>query len=171
MTTGAPPEQGPPPEARDAHPVPSPEPPPAPPGSASAPDAERTPLGILLWFGWAFVLLAMTGLLLPQIIGFVDFSEKAPFSLLGIFMMLELALVIFGVTVALQRKRIGWRFAIGISLLPIPILAGLPPALFHFPQEAASGWYAIFVPVGLLLSVALVALLLRPAARAYFSED
>jgi hypothetical protein len=132
---------------------------------------ERTPPGVLLWFAWAFVLLAMTGLLLPQIIEFVDFSANAPFSLLGIFMMLELALVIFGVTVALQRKKIGWRFAIGISLLPIPILAGLPPALFHFPQEAASGWYGIFVPVGLILSVLLTVLLLRPAARAYFSED
>lgn len=159
--------------------VTNPEPREGRPAAATEPDEtptqdappERTPLGVLLWFCWAFVLLAMTGLLLPQIINFVDFSEKAPFSLLGIFMMLELALVIFGVTVALQRKRIGWRFAVGISLLPIPILAGLPPALFKFPQEAASGWYAIFVPVGLVLSALLVALLLRPAARAYFSED
>jgi hypothetical protein len=141
------------------------------PEPADAPGSEPTPLGVLIWFGWAFLLLAITGLLLPQIIAFVDFSERAPFSLLGIFMMLELALVIFGVTVALQRKKIGWRFAVGISLLPVPILAGLPPALFHFPQAAASGWYAIFVPVGLVLSVLLVVLLLRPAARAYFSED
>lgn len=130
-----------------------------------------TPIGVLIWFGWAFLLLGITGLLLPRIIAFVDFSSKAPFSLLGIFMMAELALVIFGVTVALQRKRIAWRFAIGISLLPVPILAGLPPALFDFPRDAAAGWYALFVPIGLVVSGVLIALLLRQAARAYFDEE
>jgi hypothetical protein len=145
-------------------------------GPERTPDAERdeqppTPIGVLVWFGWAFVLLAITGLLLPRIIAFVDFSSKAPFSILGIFMMAELALVIFGVTVALQRKRVAWRFAIGISLLPVPILAGLPPALFDFPRGAASGWYALFIPIGLVLSAVLLILLLRPAARAYFDEE
>jgi hypothetical protein len=132
---------------------------------------ERTPLGVLLWFGWAFVLLAITGLLLPKIIDFVDFSTRAPFSLLGIFMMGELALVIFGITVALQRKRIAWRTAVLISFLPVPILAGLPPALLAFTREAATGWYTLFIPVGLVLSAVLVGLLLRRSARAYFSED
>ncbi len=145
-------------------------------GPEGTPEAGReeeppTPIGVLVWFGWAFVLLAITGLLLPRIIAFVDFSSKAPFSVLGIFMMAELALVIFGVTVALQRKRVAWRFAIGISLLPVPILAGLPPALFDFPREAASGWYALFIPIGLVLSAVLLILLLRPAARAYFDEE
>jgi hypothetical protein len=136
------------------------------------PPAEApTPIGVLLWFGWAIILLAVTGLLLPRIIAFVDFSEKAPFSLLGIFMMAELALVIFGLTVALQRKRIAWRFAVGIALLPIPILAGLPPAVLAMPRAAATGWYALFIPVGLLLSAILVFALLRPSARTYFSED
>jgi hypothetical protein len=130
-----------------------------------------TPIGVLVWFGWAFLLLGITGLLLPRIIAFVDFSDRAPFSLLGIFMMAELALVIFGVTVALQRKRIAWRFAVGISLLPVPILAGLPPALFDFPRQAAAGWYALFVPIGLVLTAALIVLLLRPPARAYFDEE
>jgi cyanate permease len=137
-----------------------------------APDArERTPFGVLLWFGWALTLLAISGLLLPQIIAFVDFSERAPFSLLGIFMMAELAIVIFGVTVALQRKRIAHRFALGISLLPVPILAGLPPALLHMASDAAAGWYVLTIPLGLVLSIALVIGLLRPAARAYFTED
>src|SRR6266566_5017 len=108
-------------------------------------DEERTPLGVLLWFGWAFILLAITGVLLPKIIDFVDFSPRAPFSLLGIFMMAELALVIFGITVALQRKRIAWRMAVLISFL--------------------------FVPIGLVISAVLVGLLLRRSARAYFSED
>ena len=134
------------------------------------PAAERTPIGVLLWFGWAFGLLVVTGLLLPRIVGFVDFSERAPFSLLGIFMMLELALVLFGVTVALQRKRIAHRFALAIALLPAPILAGLPPAVLGMPAEAALGWALLFVPVGIVVSVTLVALLLRPRARAYFSE-
>lgn len=132
--------------------------------------SERTPWGVLLWFGWAFGLLAITGLLLPRIIGFVDFSERAPFSLLGIFMMLELALVLFGITVALQRKRIAHRFALGISALPVPILAGLPPLLLGMSGSAVVGWYALLVPAGLLLSAVLLVGLLRPGARAYFSE-
>jgi hypothetical protein len=131
---------------------------------------ERTPLGVLLWFVWAFVLLLGTGLLLPRIVSFVDFSPKAPFSLLGIFMMVELAAVLFGLTVALQRKRIAHKFAIGIAALAAPILAGLPPALLKMPPEAASGWAILFVPIGVIISAVLIVLLLRPAARAYFSE-
>lgn len=144
-----------------------------PDAGAEAPAAEeaRTPIGVLLWFGWSFLLLGITGLLLPRIIDFTDFSERAPFSLLGIFMMAELAVVIFGITVALQRKRIAWRFAMFIALLPAPILAGLPPALLAFGTDAAAGWYVLFVPIGLVLTAVLVFLLLRPGARAYFAED
>ena len=129
-----------------------------------------TPIGVLLWFGWAFGLLAVTGLALPRIVSFIDFSERAPFSILGIFMMVELALVLFGITVALQRKRIARRFAIGIALLPVPILAGLPPVLFDMPTTAANGWFALMAPIGALVSLALVIGLTRPAARGYFSE-
>jgi hypothetical protein len=129
-----------------------------------------TPLSVKLWFAWAFALLAVTGLLMGRIVEFIDFSERAPFSLLGIFMMIELAVVLFGITVALQRKRIGHRFAIVIALLPVPILAGLPPVLLDMPAQAANGWYVVTVPLGILVSVGLVIALLRPAARAYFSE-
>ncbi|MEX0625156.1 MAG: hypothetical protein WD402_01280 [Chloroflexota bacterium] len=142
----------------------------------SAPDREPSPptpmpIGVRLWFIWAFVLLAGTGILLPRIIEFVDFSERAPFSLLGIFMMLELAALLFAITVAMQRKRIGHRFAIGIAILAAPMLAGLPPIVLDFPPEAVAGWQALFIPVGLLISVVLVMALLRPGSRAYFSED
>lgn len=129
------------------------------------------PLSVRLWFVWAFILLAITGLLMGRIVEFIDFSERAPFSILGIFMMVELALVLFGITVALQRKRIAHRFAIGIALLPVPVLAGLPPALLDFPPDAANGWYALVVPIGALVSIALLAGLLRSPARAWFSED
>jgi hypothetical protein len=129
------------------------------------------PVGVRLWFVWAFALLAGTGILLPRIIEFVDFSERAPFSLLGIFMMLELAALLFGITVAMQRKRIGHRFAIGIAILAAPMLAGLPPILLDFPPEAVAGWQALFIPIGLLISAVLVFGLLRPRSRAYFSED
>jgi hypothetical protein len=131
----------------------------------------EAPLPVRLWFVWAFLLLAGTGILLPRIVSFVDFSERAPFSLLGIFMMLELAAVLFGITVALQRKRIAHRFAIGIAALAVPILAGLPPALLELPPASARGWYALTVPLGLLISAVLIAGLLRPPARAWFSED
>ena len=134
------------------------------------PEATPTPLAVRLWFAWAFLLLAITGLLLPRIVEFVDFSERAPFSLLGIFMMLELAVLLFGITVALQRKRIAHRFAIVIAALAAPILAGLPPALIEMPRSAANGWYLIFAPIGLLITAVLIFGLLRPAARAYFSE-
>jgi hypothetical protein len=129
------------------------------------------PWGVRLWFAWAFGLLAGTGILLPRIIEFVDFSERAPFSLLGLFMMFELAAVLFGITVAMQRKRIGHRFAIGIAILAAPILAGLPPLLLDFPRDAVAGWLSLFIPVGLAITLLLVVLLLRPASRAYFSED
>jgi hypothetical protein len=128
------------------------------------------PVAVRLWFVWAFALLAITGLLLGRIVEFIDFSERAPFSLLGIFMMIELALVLFGITVALQRKRIAHRFAIGIALLPVPILAGLPPILLEMPPVAANGWYALTVPIGLLITAGLLVGLLRGSSRGYFSE-
>ena len=128
------------------------------------------PLAVRLWFVVAFVLLALTGLLLGRIVEFIDFSERAPFSLLGIFMMIELAGVLFGITVALQRKRIAYRFAIAIAFLPVPVLAGLPPVLFDFPPTAANGWYLLTVPIGILLTMGLLIGLLRPSTREYFSE-
>ena len=129
------------------------------------------PWGVRIWFAWAFVLLAFSGLLLPRIIEYVDFSERAPFSLLGIFMMAELAAVIFGVTVAMQRKRIAYRFAIGIAIIPAPMLAGLPPILLEFPNDAAAGWQALWIPIGLAITVVLLIALLRRSSRDYFSED
>jgi hypothetical protein len=144
-----------------------------PPDSLPPAEAPRFPMpwGVRLWFAWAFALLAGTGILLPQIIEFVDFSQKAPFSLLGIFMMFVLAALLFGITVAMQRKRIGHRFALGIAILAAPMLAGLPPVLLDFPARATAGWQALFIPVGLAITVLLVVALLRPASRAYFSED
>ena len=128
------------------------------------------PLAVRLWFVVAFSLLAFTGVMLGRIVEFIDFSERAPFSLLGIFVMIELAVVLFGITVALQRKRIGWRFAIGIAFLPMPILAGLPPVLLELPPTAASGWYLLMVPIGALITVGLLIGLLLPGARSWFNE-
>jgi hypothetical protein len=133
-------------------------------------DARQMPFAVRLWFAWAFVLLAITGLLLGRIVEFVDFSPRAPFSLLGIFMMAELAVLLFGITVALQRKRIAHRVALVIAMLAVPILAGLPPPLLDLPSAAAGGWYALFVPLGAAVSIGLVVGLLRPAARGWFSE-
>src|SRR5918994_6421770 len=129
------------------------------------------PLAVRAWFVVAFGLLAITGLLLGRIVEFVDFSERAPFSLLGIFMMIELAALLFGITVALQRKRIAHRFALGIAVLPVPVLAGLPPILLDLPTAAANGWYLLMAPIGLVLTIALVVGLLRPGPRAWFNED
>jgi hypothetical protein len=128
------------------------------------------PLAVRLWFVVAFALLAFTGLLLGRVVEFIDFSERAPFSLLGIFMMIELAAVLFGITAAIQRKRIAWRFAIGIAFLPVPILAGLPPVLLELPSTAAAGWYLLTVPIGLVVTIGLLVGLLREPSRAWFNE-
>jgi uncharacterized membrane protein YhaH (DUF805 family) len=128
------------------------------------------PWSVRLWFGWAFFLLAFTGLFLGRIVEFIDFSARAPFSILGIFMMIELAVVLFGITVALQRKRIAHRFAIVIALLAVPVLAGLPPVLLDLPPAAATGWYVLVVPIGIAISVGLLIGLLRGPARSYFTE-
>ena len=138
---------------------------------SATPHKEPMPRAVRLWFVVAFALLGFTGLLLGRVVEFIDFSERAPFSLLGIFMMVELAAVLFGITAALQRKRIGWRFAIGIAFLPVPILAGLPPVLLDFPSTAAAGWYLLTVPIGLTLTIGLLIGLLRAAAREWFTED
>lgn len=132
---------------------------------------ERAPVAVRLWFGWAFFLLVITGLLLGRIVEFVDFSARAPFSLLGIFMMLEIAALLFGITTALQRKRIAHRFAIGIAALAVPMLAGLPPVLLGLPARAGIGWATLFVPIGLVVSVGLIIGLLRRSSRDWFSEE
>ena len=107
---------------------------------------QRPAFGIVAWFVWVVVLLAITGLLLPQIIAFVDFSERAPFSLLGIVMMAELAVVFFGLTLVLQHKRAGLRLR-HRDLAPAgPILAGLVPVLLDMPPDAAAGWTTLMVP-------------------------
>ncbi len=131
----------------------------------------RPSFGLMTWFVWVGLLLGVTGLLLPRIIAFVDFSEKAPFSLLGLFMMAELAAVLFGLTLVLQHKRAGFGFALGISLLPAPILAGLVPVALAMPAEAAAGWTTLMLPLGAAISVVLIAGLVRPATRSWFTED
>jgi hypothetical protein len=125
----------------------------------------------MAWFVWVALLLGLTGLLLPRIIAFVDFSEKAPFSLLGLFMMAELAAVLFGLTLVLQHKRAGFGFALGISLLPAPILAGLVPVALAMPAEAAAGWTTLMLPLGAAISVVLIAGLARQATRSWFTEN
>ena len=131
----------------------------------------RLALGIVAWFVWVTLLLVITGLLLPQIIAFVDFSERAPFSVVGILMMAELAVVFFGLTLVLQHKRAGFGFAIGISLLPVPILAGLIPLLLAMPPAAAAGWTTLMVPIGLAITALLLFTLTRQPSRAWFTED
>lgn len=142
-------------------------------GMEPAPSATqpRPSFGVIAWFAWVVLLLAVTGLFLPRVIAFVDFSEKAPFSLLGIFMMAELAAVLFGLTLVLQHKRVGLGFALGISILPAPILGGLVPLLLDMPPTAAAGWSTLMLPLGAAISVVLIIGLLRPASRAWFTED
>jgi hypothetical protein len=136
-----------------------------------APSRPRPPLGVIIWYAWAVLLLVITGLLLPKIIAFVDVSEKAPFSILGLVMMAELAVVFFGITVAMQRKRVARGFTIFIAMLPAPILAGLVPLLLDLESDAAGGWTALFLPLGLILSVILIIGLRQGASLAWFNED
>jgi hypothetical protein len=128
------------------------------------------PIAVRLWFAWAFALLAVCALFLGRIVNYTDFSERAPFSILGIVMMLALAVLLFGITVALQRKRVAHRFALAIAAMAIPILAGLPPILLGMPADAAGGWYVLFLPIGAVITLGLVVALLRAPARAWFNE-
>ena len=115
------------------------------------------PPGVLVFLGYAFLVLSILGLSMPIVI---DQAVQAPITFIGLVWMLLLAYLIFTMTLVLQRKQAAFMLALGLTSLLLP-LAGV----------------LLFAPAGLIMS--LVALLLfivvvwslrRPRSREWFSE-
>jgi hypothetical protein len=116
----------------------------------------RTPPGVVVFLGYAFLVLGGVGLSLRYV---VDSAISAPISPLGVVVMVLLAYTIFTVTLVLQRKEASRGLALGLSSLTVPAV----------PLLLLSGLLVPAVVVG-VLAVILFRGLTRPAVRAYLSE-
>ncbi|MBI3751666.1 MAG: hypothetical protein HY263_08450 [Chloroflexi bacterium] len=114
------------------------------------------PWGIVLFLGYAFLILAGIGLTMGLVI---DLATTMAVSLPGVVDMVLLAYTIFTITLVLQRKAAARGLALGLSSLT------LPPIVF--------GLVYGLLPVAIFFA-ALAALLFRglrgPAARAWLAE-
>ncbi len=115
------------------------------------------PAGLLLFLGYAFLVLALIGISLRWV---VDQAISAPLSIPGIVAMVLLAYTIFTITMVLQRKQAARGLALGLSTLTIPAV----PLLLLGPVPAVA-----FAPA--VLGVLLLLGLTRPSVRAWLSED
>jgi hypothetical protein len=115
------------------------------------------PPGVLLFLGYAFLVLAALGLTLPIV---VDEAVLAPISFVGLVWMLLLAYLVFTMTLVLQRKQAALALALGSTSLLVPLAC----LLIFSP----GGWVgAIAVAI---LFVVLIWSLRRPRSREWFSE-
>lgn len=114
------------------------------------------PPGVLVFLGYAFVILGGVGMSLRFVI---DQAIAAPISPVGIVVMCLLAYTIFTVTLVLQRKQAARGFALGLATLTIPAV----------PLLLVSG-----MPIPALVVLALAAILFRgltrPSVRTWLSE-
>jgi hypothetical protein len=115
------------------------------------------PPGVLVFLGYAFLVLASLGLSMPVVI---DEAVQAPITFIGLVWMLLLAYLIFTMTLVLQRKQAAYMLSLGLTSLLLPLAAIL---LF-----APAGWMLSIVAV--LLLVVIVWSLRRPRSREWFSE-
>jgi len=115
------------------------------------------PPGVLVFLGYAFLVLTALGLTLPIV---VDEAVVAPISFIGIVWMLLLAYLIFTMTLVLQRKQAAFALALGLASLLVPLALLL---LF-----APGGWLGSSVAA--LALVVVLWSLRRPRSRAWFSE-
>lgn len=114
------------------------------------------PPGIVVFLGYAFLILGLIGLSLRYVI---DQAISAPVSLPGVVVMVLLAYTIFTVTLVLQRKEAARGLALGLTSLTIPgilllLAAGLP----------------LYAGLVALLALILFRGLTRPAVRAWLNE-
>ena len=120
------------------------------------PSLRGAPWGIVLFLGYALLILAGIGLTMGLVI---DLATTMAVSLPGVVDMVLLAYTIFTITLVLQRKAAARGLALGLSSLT------LPPIAFGIV-------YGI-LPVAIFFA-ALAALLFRglrgPAARAWLAE-
>jgi hypothetical protein len=116
----------------------------------------ETPPGILLFLGYAGLILAGIGISLRYVI---DLAIGAPVSGPGVVVMVLLAYTIFTTTLVLQRKEASRGLALGLASLTVPLA---PYLLFTgLPIQA------VFVGV---LAVLLFRGLRSPRSQAWLSE-
>jgi hypothetical protein len=115
------------------------------------------PPGVLVFLGYAFLVLTALGLTLPIV---VDEAVVAPISFIGLVWMALLAYLVFTMTLVLQRKQAAFALALGLTSLLVPL------ALL-----------TIFIPGGWVASIAIAVVfvivvwsLRRPRSRAWFSD-
>jgi hypothetical protein len=121
-----------------------------------APGRRIPPAGLLLFLGYAFLILGAIGISLRWV---VDQAIGAAVSLPGIVAMVLLAYTIFTITMVLQRKQAARGLAQGLATLTIPAV----PLLVLGPVPAMA-----IVPAG--LGVLLFIGLGRPSVKEWLSE-
>jgi hypothetical protein len=115
------------------------------------------PNGVRLFLVYGFVLLALIGLALP---GVVALASEVPITGPGVVLMLLLAYTVFTLTLVLQRKRVAWWLAVGLSSLMVPL------TVFLVLADALLG-----ALVMALLTVGLFLGLRTAAARRWFDQE
>lgn len=75
------------------------------------------PAAVLVFLGYAFLILGVIGLSLRFVI---DMAVAAPVSPVGLVVMALLAFDIFTITLVLQRKEAARNLALGLSSLTLP---------------------------------------------------
>ncbi len=115
------------------------------------------PPGVLVFLGYAFLVLSVLGLSMRIVI---DLAVEAPISFIGLVWMLLLAYLIFTMTLVLQKKQAAYMLSMGLTSLLLPLAA-----------------IALFAPGGFVLSIAAVLLFIvivwslrRPRSREWFCE-
>ena len=124
---------------------------------APAPGRRLPPAGLLVFLGYAFLILGIIGVSLRWV---VDQAISNPLSIPGIAAMVLLAYTIFTITMVLQRKQAARGLAVGLSTLTIPAI----PLLLLGPAPATAVIPAAF---GVLLLLGLT----RPSVKAWLTEE
>jgi hypothetical protein len=117
----------------------------------------QMPPGVLVFLGYAFLVLSVLGLTMSTVI---DQAISSPITFIGVVWMGLLAYLIFTMTLVLQRKQAAYGLSLGLTTLLLP-LAGI---VFFAP----GGWMASVLL--LVVFVAVVWSLRRPRSREWFSE-
>ena len=122
-----------------------------------APERRLPPAGLLVFLGYAFLILGIIGISLRWV---VDQAISAPLSIPGLVTMVLLAYTIFTITMVFQRKQAARGLALGLSTLTIPAI----PLLALGPAPVTA-----LVPA--LLGLVLLLGLTRPSVRAWLTEE
>jgi succinate-acetate transporter protein len=123
---------------------------------ATTPGRRVPPPGVLLFLGYAFLVLGGIGISLRWV---VDQAIGTPVSIPGIVAMVLLAYTVFTITMVFQRKQAARGLALGLSTLTVPAV----PLLLLGPVPATA-----LVPA--VVGIALFVGLRRPSAAAWLSE-